>query len=281
MKTQSQNLTALDIHDIARPNSPILQEARPNSATGTGRPNLPTEGSTQITSPAAKKKFYPGNKGADGTYQRIINQMPPHSVYIELFTGSGQILIKKKPAARNIAIEISSATISNHSCRWASSTEVICTDAIQWLRDNLAQFGPETLIYADPPYPRASRKSPKKLYQFEMDQDQHTQLLELLKQSRAMVMLSSYPNELYTQHLGTTHRMEQFTVATRGGNALEVLWMNYPTPTELHQYDFLGTDKEERRRIKRKAKRWQNGLLRLPPLERNAIINGILNQPNP
>jgi len=30
---------------------------------------------------------YAGGKGRDGVYQAIINQMPPHGVYIEPFLG--------------------------------------------------------------------------------------------------------------------------------------------------------------------------------------------------
>ena len=41
---------------------------------------------------------YPGGKAAPGTFQKIINLMPPHEVYIEPFLGGGAILRKKLPA---------------------------------------------------------------------------------------------------------------------------------------------------------------------------------------
>lgn len=41
---------------------------------------------------------YPGGKAAAGVYQRIINLMPPHSLYIEPFLGGGAIMKLKKPA---------------------------------------------------------------------------------------------------------------------------------------------------------------------------------------
>jgi DNA adenine methylase len=49
---------------------------------------------------------YPGGKAGAGIYQRIINQIPPHDVYVESFLGDGAVLQRKRPAARNIAIEI-------------------------------------------------------------------------------------------------------------------------------------------------------------------------------
>jgi site-specific DNA-adenine methylase len=44
---------------------------------------------------------YPGGKGGAGVYQAIINQMPPHEVYIEPFLGAGSVLRTKRPAALN------------------------------------------------------------------------------------------------------------------------------------------------------------------------------------
>jgi site-specific DNA-adenine methylase len=35
---------------------------------------------------------YPGGKNSDGTYQFIINHIPPHETYIEGFLGSGAII---------------------------------------------------------------------------------------------------------------------------------------------------------------------------------------------
>ena len=48
---------------------------------------------------------YPGGKGGAGVYQALINQMPPHSTYIEAFAGGGAVLRHKRPAALNVAID--------------------------------------------------------------------------------------------------------------------------------------------------------------------------------
>jgi DNA adenine methylase len=44
---------------------------------------------------------YDGGKGAMGVAQWIINQIPPHRVYIEPFLGGGAVLRLKKPAHRH------------------------------------------------------------------------------------------------------------------------------------------------------------------------------------
>ena len=52
---------------------------------------------------------FTGGKG--GTYQRYINLMPPHEVYIESHLGGGAIMRYKREAKRNIGIEIDPAVI--------------------------------------------------------------------------------------------------------------------------------------------------------------------------
>ena len=49
-----------------------------------------------ITIPGLENYF--GGKGASGTYQTIINEIPPHDNYIEPFLGAGNILRRKLPA---------------------------------------------------------------------------------------------------------------------------------------------------------------------------------------
>jgi site-specific DNA-adenine methylase len=41
---------------------------------------------------------YIGGKSQAGVYQRIINLIPPHRVYVEPFLGGGAILRLKSPA---------------------------------------------------------------------------------------------------------------------------------------------------------------------------------------
>ncbi|MCK6844207.1 hypothetical protein ACQJ1T_26680 [Klebsiella pneumoniae] len=49
---------------------------------------------------------YPGGKGGAGVYQTIINNIPPHDTYIETHLGGGNILERKRPAARSVGIDV-------------------------------------------------------------------------------------------------------------------------------------------------------------------------------
>lgn len=69
--------------------------------------------------------MYYGGKNGEGVMQAIINQIPPHRIYIEPFLGSGAIIKNKKPALRNVGIEIDKETIDTfHS---ASGTQLLMT----------------------------------------------------------------------------------------------------------------------------------------------------------
>lgn len=54
---------------------------------------------------------YKGGKNGSGVFQRLICMMPLHSVYVEMFLGSGAVLRRKRPAAMSYAYELDRATI--------------------------------------------------------------------------------------------------------------------------------------------------------------------------
>ncbi len=55
---------------------------------------------------------YLGGKSPSGVHQTLINLMPPHRTYIELFLGGGGILLRKRPAELNIGIDRNPAVIA-------------------------------------------------------------------------------------------------------------------------------------------------------------------------
>ena len=59
---------------------------------------------------------------------------------------------------------------------------------------------PDVLMYVDPPYVKDTRRT-KKLYNVEMEEDGQYKLLELLKKSKAKIVLSGYQSELYDSKL--------------------------------------------------------------------------------
>lgn len=61
-------------------------------------------------------------------------------------------------------------------------------------------------------------------------------------------------------------------VVRSGAVVTEYLWCNYPEPTELHDYRYIGQDFRERERIRRVQRNFVGKLRRLPPIERQALM---------
>src|SRR6185436_11398044 len=196
---------------------------------------------------------YDGGKNGEGVAQAIINQMPPHRVYVEAFLGSGAVMRRKRRAVVNIGIEKDPVTAAAvHPL--LTAVDVVVDDAVEWLRDFSA--GTDVLIYADPPYLRETRSCQRDLYRCEFaSREEHARLLDLAHSSPAMWMISGYWSDFYADRL-KGWRVVTFAAATRRGMVTEYLWCNFPAPVELHDYSYLGTDRTDRQRIKRKASRW-------------------------
>ena len=233
---------------------------------------------------------YPGGKNAAGVYQRIINLMPPHRVYIEPFLGGGTIMRLKRPAVVNIGVELDSwaleqftaALAGNDAARAvAASTmapnrgdvtpRLITGDGLEFLARY--KFLGDELVYCDPPYLLATR-SGGRIYRYEIDELQHQRLLRVVRRIPARVMISGYWSQMYASALKGWSSVT-FDTMTRGRSASEWLWFNYPEPTALHDYSFLGVGFRERERIKRKKQRWTARLRKLAPLERQALLSVI------
>jgi DNA adenine methylase len=75
-----------------------------------------------------------------------------------------------------------------------------------------------------------------------------------MKKSPYYVAISHYKYKLYDTMLKGWHYIE-WQVMTHTGPRMEGLYMNYPRPAQLHQYNFLGNNKAERQQIKRKRER--------------------------
>jgi hypothetical protein len=220
---------------------------------------------------------YPGGKAQDGTFQKIINQMPPHRVYVEPFLGGGAIMRLKRPAVASIGID-SDDHVAN--CMWRGDEipglRVLHADALYYLTANpLSQtLTHDTLIYCDPPYLMSTRASQRPLYRRELaSEEEHAELLAAIKALPCMVMISGYWSELYARELAGW-RTISWQAITRGGTiATEWLWMNFDEPMELHDYRFIGDNFRQRERIKRKQARWRARLARMKASERYAMLS--------
>ena len=238
--------------------------------------------------------------------------MPPHDVYIEPFLGSGAIVRRKRPAeVMTYAYELNPKTIDEFVKHlpdgWSPADfgdpelsyqdaedvfdfadedgtprlQIRNTDGVKAIQDLLAASSgfwawndpARTVVYADPPYPRDSRSSKSAIYQFEMfEQSQHRELLDFLAAVPCKVMISSYANPLYNSKLKNWRTEEIPTVNRAGDRVIETVYLNFPEPFELHDYEHVGTDYRDRWRIEKKARNWERNLFTMPALERYAIL---------
>jgi len=222
-----------------------------------------------------QKQSYPGGKGADGVYHQIINQIPPHSTFMELFFGGGSITKKKKPAARTIGMDINRGVIQAAKANIKMpGLRLMVGDASEFLINYKWRGG--EFVYLDPPYLLDTRRSKSAIYEDEFSNfEQHAALLDLIKTLPCMVAISGYWSILYNTKL-KDWRSIHFLTGTHGGTvATEWLWMNYPEPMQLHDYKYLGIDYRDREKINRQKKTMRAKLLRMPTVKRYAILSVI------
>jgi DNA adenine methylase len=210
---------------------------------------------------------YPGGKGK--CYQRLINLMPVHHTYIESHLGSGAVLRHKKPARRNIGIDLDPALLD----RWPAEEarpdfEWVNVDACEYLA-SFSYSGTE-LVYADPPYLASTRRR-EKIYTFDYCESDHRRLLDVLKQLPCFVMISGYENPLYEESLGDW-RKTTFSAKTHVDVRQECVWMNFPEPQRLHDTQYLGHTYRERQTIARRQERLRTRIGAMDPVERNDLV---------
>ena len=131
--------------------------------------------------------------------------------------------------------------------RWLGSVEGLAEIAQRLLRVQIENApaievirrydSPETLFYCDPPYVHESR-SDTKAYAFEMTDDEHRSLAEVLRNVQGKVALSGYHCKLMGKLYGDWNYIEApakkaHSTNTRPDNLkqhrVEVLWVNYST----------------------------------------------------
>ena len=219
-----------------------------------------------------KLNHYPGGKGENGIFQRLINLIPPHEIYIETHLGGGAVMRNKRPARDNIGIEIDPEVIKLWRATNQINFELVQGDAVTFLKNY--QFTGKELVYCDPPYLRETRKKQYPLYKYEYSNEQHIELLETIKAFPCMVMISGYHSRLYAEMLQGWCTYS-FQAGCHHGVATEYVWMNYPAPIELHDYRYLGDTFRERERLKLIKRNWIRRLKSMPVLEREALLSAI------
>lgn len=89
----------------------------------------------------------------------------------------------------------------------------------------------DVCMYLDPPYVLSTRS--RKQYTVEMSDDEHVQLLELLNQSKARILLSGYDSDLYRRYLSDWEKLEFPATAEQGLRRTEVIWTNFKPQRQL------------------------------------------------
>jgi len=100
--------------------------------------------------------------------------------------------------------------------------QIECMPAVKLIR----RFNsPEVLIYADPPYLLATRHG--RQYRYEMLDEDHEELLDVLLDHTGPVIVSGYNSPLYNDRLREWHREEAISYSQIASRKTEVLWMNF------------------------------------------------------
>lgn len=209
---------------------------------------------------------YPGGKGK--CYQRLINLMPPHRVYIESHLGGGAVMRHKRPADRSIGVDIDSQVIAEWRTLPLQHCDLVHSDAASFLAEY--DYRGDELIYADPPYV-ASTRHRAKVYRHEYTVDDHVQLLKTLCEVPCKVLLSGYDNELYARQLPSWRKVS-FPAKTHTGVREECVWMNFEPPVRLHDATYLGDTFRERETIRKRHARLMARFEQMDPVERSDLL---------
>lgn len=139
---------------------------------------------------------YPGGKGGAGVYQTIINQIPPHRVYVEPFVGGGNVFERKAPAASSVLMDADPGVVAlwRQRCAADPTVTVLQGDALELLSSH--PWVGDEFVYCDPPYVLETRKGGA-LYRVEMSDADHARLLTILAGLPVPFALSGYRGALY------------------------------------------------------------------------------------
>jgi DNA adenine methylase len=99
---------------------------------------------------------------------------------------------------------------------------------------------PNVFMYLDPPYVPGSRKR-KKIYRHEYNEARHEELLQLIGNSKAKILISGYEHDLYHDILHTWNLDKIISYDTANQKRVECIWMNYrPQQKYLFNiYDYM------------------------------------------
>jgi DNA adenine methylase len=260
-----------------------------NLERNTGRADASPDTDRNSTS----RESYPGGKGGAGVFQTIINQIPPHDVYLEPFAGGASVLRNIRPARRRIVADKSPRVVERLRVAARAGEfggevlDVLQTCGVRLLEwvdapSHRRHRGVESVAkrdvvfaYCDPPYVHETR-SGRLLYDHEWSRTDHERFLAtVVGLKRTFVAVSSYRCRLYDRVLRKWRRID-FRAMTRGGVRIESLYMNFAAPDVLHDFSFVGGDRRARENVRRRVRRLVCGLRSRPKAERLAVLRPLI-----
>lgn len=215
---------------------------------------------------------YTGHKNIQGVYQKIINQIPADiSLFVELFAGSAAIT--QRMNLGNTPVELNDIDpkvklLLEQKFKNNSNVTINDYDYFYFFRFITSD---KAFIFIDPPYLHATRKN-NKLYKYELTDAQHIKLLQKVLEQTCYVAIIHPACELYDTMLKDWRSID-IEIRYHKKTSKERLYMNYDTPTELKDYQYLGNDSWERQRIKKRVLQYIQKFKKIPKQERNYILN--------
>lgn len=220
-------------------------------------------------------KGYTGHKDINGVYHKIINNIPEHKIYKEIFCGSSRIakkLISAVPAGVKYYLNDLDRSVTDKLDCTGPDVFISNCNALKLLLE-LLTAGTDTFVFMDPPYLHSTRPNSTKLYKYEMTDKHHIEMLTSVLQLKCNVMIIHPKCPLYDKMLSSWRKVE-VKIRYNKKTSIECLYMNYD-PGILQTNIYLGDDCWDRQRIKRKAKSLIKKLAALPDQERRYLTDEI------
>lgn len=225
---------------------------------------------------AAELQRYKGGKNQDGVFQRIINQIPPHQVWIECCAGSAAITRRIREAPDRFCIEMDKDQAQRLERLLPGDVFVKCGNFMELLTfEELDEK--EVFLFIDPPYLVETRSFDKPIYKHEWTEEDHIAFLVWLQEVKCRVLVTHPTCSLYSEALKDWRTIE-YEYMTHKGKRSDCIWMNYPYPEELHDYSYLGDSRTQRQQISRLSDRWCKRFDKLTRLEQGKILTALQEQ---
>lgn len=175
----------------------------------------------------------------------------------------------KKPARRNIGIDLDKSCLTAWPTPVNSSLELVNSRAEDFLKNYT--FQGDELVYVDPPYLPSTRRK-EHIYRHEYTESDHQNLLRILVKLPCNVLISGYESHLYNEVLSGWNR-QSFSAKTHTDVRMETVWFNYARPTRLHDSQHLGHTFRDREQVRRKLNRLKGKFEEMDPLVRSALLD--------